>query len=378
MVTFRHSVERSWWRRLLETLELLPRLAADAANAAALRASLAEAAVLDTDVTPAALAALPHLLDLNVFETRLPPGMRGVGLRLLRLAWLPRRVLLLRLLRHALAGEAGETAAAEGALREACAAATAATAAAATPAVAPGGQAAAAAAVACLGGEADEPWAALLSMARVTVLLSRLLALTEGGAAAEAEPPATQWATQRATLQAELLEEVAAYSDALVAQAAALGEALGAAGGFAPAPLRAATHLLSLQLPCLCVLQQRWAQQLPAQPKRKKKGEDRAEEEAPPQPAEPTDLRGALRAASARVAAALAELQEGLGAPEPLVCALLREAPLREHLGGSEAAQRAHQHVLDALLAAGKTSVATLQTALKHAIAALRQNSKQL
>ena len=378
MVTFRHSVERSWWRRLLETLELLPRLAADAANAAALRASLAEAPVLDTDVTPAALAALPHLLDLNVFETRLPPGMRGVGLRLLRLAWLPRRVLLLRLLRHALAGEAGETAAAEGALREACAAATAATAAAATPAVAPGGQAAAAAAVACLGGEADEPWAALLSMARVTVLLSRLLALTEGGAAAEAEPPATQRATQRATLQAELLEEVAAYSDALVAQAAALGEALGAAGGFAPAPLRAATHLLSLQLPCLCVLQQRWAQQLPAQPKRKKKGEDRAEEEAPPQPAEPTDLRGALRVASARVAAALAELQEGLGAPEPLVCALLREAPLREHLGGSEAAQRAHQHVLDALLAAGKTSVATLQTALKHAIAALRQTSKQL
>jgi len=112
MVSFRHSVERSWWRRLLETLELLPRLAADAANAAALRACLAEAAVLDTDVTPAALAALPHLLDLNVFETRLPPGMRGVGLRLLRLAWLPRRVLLLRLLRHALAGEAGETAAA--------------------------------------------------------------------------------------------------------------------------------------------------------------------------------------------------------------------------------------------------------------------------
>ena len=377
MVTFRHSVERSWWRRLLETLELLPRLAADAANAAALRASLAEAPVLDTDVTPAALAALPHLLDLHVFETRLPPGMRGVGLRLLRLAWLPRRVLLLRLLRHALAGEAGETAAAEGALREACAAATAATAAAATPAVALGGQVAAAAAVACLGGEADEPWAALLSMARVTVLLSRLLALTEGGAAAEAEPPATQRATQRATLQAELLEEVAAYSDALVAQAAALGEALGAAGGFAPAPLRAATHLLSLQLPCLCVLQQRWAQQLPAQPKRKKKGEGRAEEEAP-QPAEPTDLRGALRAASARVAAALAELQEGLGAPEPLVCALLREAPLREHLGGSEVAQRAHQHVLDALLAAGKTSVATLQTALKHAIAALRQTSKQL
>jgi len=374
MVSFRHSVERSWWRRLLETLELLPRLAADAANAAALRACLAEAAVLDTDVTPAALAALPHLLDLNVFETRLPPGLRGVGLRLLRLAWLPRRVLLLRLLRHALAAEAGETAAAERALREACAAATAATAAAATPAVAPGGgQAAAAAAAACLGGEADEPWAALLSMARVTVLLSRLLALTEGGAAAEAEPPATQ----RAALQAELLEEVAAYSGALVAQAAALGEALGAAGGFAPAPLRAATHLLSLQLPCLCVLQQRWAQQLPAPPKRKKKGEGAAEEEAP-QPAEPTDLRGALRAASARVAAALAELQEGLGAPEPLVCALLREAPLREHLGGSEAAQRAHQHVLDALLAAGKTSVATLQTALKHAIAALRQTSKQL
>ena len=388
MVTFRHSVERSWWRRLLETLELLPRLAADAANAAALRASLAEASVLDTDVTPAALAALPRLLDLNVFETRLPPGMRGVGLRLLRLAWLPRRVLLLRLLRHALAGEAGETAAAEGALREACAAATAATAATATAAtaatagVAPGGGQAAAAAVACLGGEADEPWAALLSMARVTVLLSRLLALTEGGAAAEAEPPATQQATQQATLQAtlraELLEQVAAYSGALVAQAAALGEALGAAGGFAPAPLRAATHLLSLQLPCLCVLQQRWAQQLPAPPKRKKKGEDRAEEEAPPQPAEPTDLRGALRAASARVAAALAELQEGLGAPEPLVCALLREAPLREHLGGSEAAQRAHQHVLDALLAAGKTSVATLQTALKHALAALRQTSKQL
>ena len=78
------------------------------------------------------------------------------------------------------------------------------------------------------------------------------------------------------------------------------------------------------------------------------------------------------------MAAALAELQEGLGAPEPLVCALLREAPLREHLGGSEAAQRAHQHVLDALLAAGKTSVATLQTALKHAIGALRQTSKQL
>ena len=379
MVSFRHSVERSWWRRLLETLELLPRLAADAANAAALRACLAEAAVLDTDVTPAALAALPHLLDLNVFETRLPPGLRGVGLRLLRLAWLPRRVLLLRLLRHALAAEAGETAAAERALREACAAATAATAAAATPAVAPGGgqAAAAAAAAACLGGEADEPWAALLSMARVTVLLSRLLALTEGGAAAEAEPPATQEANQRSALEAELLEQVAAYSGALVAQAAALGEALGAAGGFAPAPLRAATHLLRMQLPCLCVLQQRWAQQLPAPPKRKKKGEGAAEEEAP-QPAEPTDLRGALRAASARVAAALAELQEGLGAPEPLVCALLREAPLREHLGGGEAAQRAHQHVLDALLAAGKTSVATLQTALKHAIAALRQTSKQL
>ena len=380
MATFRRSLERSWWRRLLETLELLPRLAADAANAASLRASLAGATVLDTDVTPAALASLPHLLDLNVFETRLPPGTRGGGLRLLRLAWLPRRVLLLRLLRHALAGETGQTAAAEGALREACAAATAATAAAETPGGAPGGGcgAAAAAAAACLGGEADEPWAALLSMGRVTVLLSQLLAMTEGGAAAEAEPPPTQ----QAELQAELLSQVEAYSHALVAQCAALREALGAAGGFAPAPLRTATHLLSLQLPCLCVLQQRWAQQLPAQPKRKKKGEDKAEdkaeEEAPPQPAEPTDLRGALRAASARVAAALSELQEGVGAPEPMACAVLREAPLREHLGGSGAAQQAHQHVLDVLLAAGKTSVATLGTALKHAIAALRQTSKQL
>ena len=239
-----------------------------------------------------------------------------------------------------------------------------------------GGGGAAAAAAACLGGEADEPWAALLSMGRVTVLLSQLLAITEGGAAAEAEPP------QQAELQAELLSQVEAYSHALVAQCAALREALGAAGGFAPAPLRTATHLLSLQLPCLCVLQQRWAQQLPAQPKRKKKGEDKAEdkaeEEAPPQPAEPTDLRGALRAASARVAAALSELQEGVGAPEPMACAVLREAPLREHLGGSGAAQQAHQHVLDVLLAAGKTSVATLGTALKHAIAALRQTSKQL
>ena len=238
--------------------------------------------------------------------------------------------------------------------------------------------AAAAAAAACLGGEADEPWAALLSMGRVTVLLSQLLAITEGGAAAEAEPPPTQQAEQQAELQAELLSQVEAYSHALVAQCAALREALGAAGGFAPAPLRSATHLLGLQLPCLCVLQQRWAQQLPAQPKRKKTGEDKAEEEAPPQPAEPTDLRGALRAASARVAAALAELQEGVGAPEPMACAVLREAPLREHLGGSGAAQQAHQHVLDVLLAAGKTSVATLGTALKHAIAALRQTSKQL
>ena len=394
MATFQHSIERSWWRRLLETLELLPRLAADAANAASLRATLAQAAVLDTDVTPAALAALPRLLDLNVFETRLPPGMRGGGLRLLRLAWLPRRVLLLRLLRHALAGEADEMAAAESALGKACAAATAATAAAATatPGGAPGGGKAAAAAAAaagagagaCLGGEADEPWVALLAMSRVAVLLSQLLAITDGGAAAEAEPPATQ----QAKLRAELLSQVEAYSCALVAQCTALHEALGAAGGFAPAPLRAATHLLSLQLPCLCVLQQRWAQQLPAQPKRKKKGEDKAgedkagedkaEQEAPPQPAEPADLRGALRAASARVAASLAELQEGVGTPEPMVCAVLREAPLREHLGGSEAAQQAHQHVLDALLAAGKTSVATLGAALKHAIAALRQTSKQL
>eukprot|EP00964_Phaeocystis_antarctica_P075705 scaffold46745_cov63-Phaeocystis_antarctica.AAC.4 len=219
-------------------------------------------------------------------------------------------------------------------------------------------------------------------MGRVTVLLSHQLAFDALAAITHPEQPPTKLTVEvQADVQAELLSQVEAYSAALVTQCTALREALGAAGGFAPAPLRAAAHLLSLQLPCLCVLQQRWAQQLPAQPKRKKKGDDKTEEEAPPQPAEPaepTDLRGALRAASARVAASLSELQEGIGAPEPMVCALLRETPLREHLGASEAAQQAHQHVLDALLAAGKTSVATLGAALKHAIASLRQTSKQL
>ena len=64
--------------------------------------------------------------------------------------------------------------------------------------------------------------------------------------------------------------------------------------------------------------------------------------------------------------------------PKPLACTVLREAPLREHLGSSEAARQAHEHVLNTLLAAGKTSVDTVGAALKRAIAALCQTSKQL
>lgn len=102
MATFRHTLERSWWRRLLEATELLLLLQREAANAAAVQLALAGASVTELDVSLAGLAALPDVLDAKVYEARLPVG-RGAGVHALRYSWLPRRVLLLRLLRSCLA-----------------------------------------------------------------------------------------------------------------------------------------------------------------------------------------------------------------------------------------------------------------------------------
>ena len=112
MATFRRTLERSWWRRLLETLELLQKvrcwpplllrrhrphhhllhhrlhrlrlhrlrqLPAEAANGAALFATLAEASVLRTDVSPAALASLPTVLDLQACRAARSSSPRSYG-----------------------------------------------------------------------------------------------------------------------------------------------------------------------------------------------------------------------------------------------------------------------------------------------------------
>ena len=140
--------------------------------------------------------------------------------------------------------------------------------------------------------------------------------------------------------------------------------ALAAPQGFGPEALRAAQHLLGLELPTLCVLQQRWAQILPAQrpaakvagagtpgwatrcevrrwcsrgqsisvaqgQKRKKKGGAEEEEETK------KDARGALREGASRVATALGALQEALPSTGPLASTLLQarlHVPVHAHV----------------------------------------------
>ena len=144
---------------------------------------------------------------------------------------------------------------------------------------------------------------------------------------------------------------------------------------YAPCALRSAEHLLSLQLPCLCVLQQRWAQQLPVQGRKKKLG---GENDGDTKGHSFSVLRSAMREASAKVATALTELQQSFGKPEPLAFALLQEEEMKEHLGSSAHAMQAHEQLLSELCVAGETAMVALVDAIKRSISALHQTAKQL
>ena len=378
MATFQSTLESSWWRRLLELTELLLTVQKEQANAVAVQAALAEAAaVVELDVSSAAaIATLPNVLDLDVYEAHLPAA-RGGGLHALRYSWLPRRVLLVRLLSRALAADADGLRAAEVALRAECDVSPFPNVLAqsfAKLSIGGGGAEGVGATPKLFGAADDEPWAAILAMARTATLLSTLA--PEAAAAA---------AAAGGEVDAGLVASVDAYASALVAQCEAVGASLVAKEGFAPEALRSAQHLLGLQLPTLCVLQQRWAQMLPAQKKKKKGGgaggggggEGGGDE--PPAAAAPNDLRGVLREGAGKVAAALAALQEALPPTlEPLAATLLQAAEMKEHLGGGDEAAKAHAALLADLQTAAKDSRAALGERLGQASGALRQTTKQL
>ena len=86
-----------------------------------------------------------------------------------------------------------------------------------------------------------------------------------------------------------------------------------------------------------------------------------------------SQLREVLREASANVVAAVVELQENLGTPEPLACALLQEDEMQTHLGGSEHAVQTHERFFREMQVAGKMAMMALSDALKRATGALRQ-----
>ena len=90
-VAFQRSLRTSWWQLLTATLVLLQDLGSKQASAANVTILLADAAqVIETDVSPAALDAMPTPMDLEVGRPLLLL-LRSLLLRLPLLRWHARR-----------------------------------------------------------------------------------------------------------------------------------------------------------------------------------------------------------------------------------------------------------------------------------------------
>lgn len=180
--------------------------------------------------------------------TRSPPPAGIATVRALRLAWLPRRQLLLRFLAHALGPDTdgGDLAAAEAALRLACQA---------PPAGIPGGTGGSQPAGLEIPVGEEASWSGLLAAARATCLLVHG---GGGGGTGDGPPPSLS----------EVESSLALWSSLVCSCSGGMQADVVAETGYTPTTQRRLAHLATLEAPLLGLLATRWAEILasPAKP----------------------------------------------------------------------------------------------------------------
>jgi len=340
-VHFKRTLARSWWRAMLDIVALLSRLHKVCADATELPRLLSSCPSIELDLTTSTLEALPDTLDLDAFESHVPPpAIRGV--RKLRSGWLPRRALLLRLARictvdgadlHALTRTAAL-------LADECSVSHGvADAVVDDPSVYEdvcdaddvelcGGSEDA-------GGVAgDEGWAALQTMARCAMLFAQQRqrqrqqqqqSSSDGVPSSDATAEAAE-AMASVTLEPPeaLPAELGKLASRVGIRCAKLATRCARTGGATPSGLASLAQLSQLELPMLVVFRQSWASMLP---RKKKGGKGDAETEA----AEIAQARAALREADAAIALSLSQLLDSLTLPShasAAVAALEADGPL--------------------------------------------------
>ena len=431
-LSFARSLSSGWWRlgsELFSLLVALPELSPAVVSVESLLCASPLEPLLaahgpaardpDRNGPPlvAELTTPPDSLDMDLFETVLPPPPAEVrGVRKLRKVWMPRRFLLLRLLRIACsAASAANTAGANGA----------------------NGGSARGESGSGSGEDGSGGAFAVEAVKRVAADLDVLAAVAEAEAAAEATAEATAEVTAEATAEAadeegtwtavstlcncelrfaqalaadadegeeaaadaseaaadsamdtldaalrslarELADEIAAMP--LKGRVGVEGGEGGGGGGYPPSLVPSLAILAQLLLPAVATVRATWAQRVP----KRSKGGEAAHQQPNHQASRHDRLRAMLRQLDAQLSTAVGALIEALNPKElrPCVLALLGGAQsseglsLSDCLGGVPAVAEEAEALAAAVEADHEQLLTALRGALVKAHAALSRAAK--